>query len=163
MRHRDWNSRIELPRQRAALARMNIALLRQAQSALFRTIPIADGLALRFILNHLFVWEVEGRPGSVSRVARALGMSRATAKRRLGELITLGYVERMERSYVMTDKINLPNQRQVLCRMIAVLQCTLDELSLCDESVQSGQKLIPLGLYRAGARATKAPNVVNPT
>jgi predicted transcriptional regulator len=92
-----------------------------------------DGFELVFVGIHVFLGYVERRPMTVSRLSRALGMSRATVVRRLETLIEVGYVKRQENFYCPEEGvINTPYLRDVLARASKIVITTAKELSKMD-------------------------------
>ncbi len=83
----------------AAIARMLVALMRTVSAIYYPGMQLIDGIELIFVGIHVFLGYVERRPMTVSRLSRALGMSRATVVRRLETLIEVGYVKRQENFY----------------------------------------------------------------
>lgn len=97
----------------AVVARMNLALMRLSHRSYFpRTLTIAEGLVLRVMLQYAFLWDAEGHPATVSKMSRALGLSRATTKRRLNVLVDLGFVTRKGRYYCCADQMERLQQTQ---------------------------------------------------
>jgi DNA-binding IclR family transcriptional regulator len=116
--------------QWVTVARLIIALERQMHVMVFpRTVPTAEGLVLCEILRHLFLWRVEGKRATVSRLSSALGISRATCRRRLEGLIAFGYVQRNGKCYVPSVKIDALHQRRVLARIAAIVKEANKELA----------------------------------
>jgi len=114
----------------AALAQMNLALQRHTHAALFpRTMTIGDTMLLRAMLNHIYLWQLEGRLATVSRLARATGASRATCGRKLAQLIEHGYVQRVGRTYVTVAAMEPEQQRCVLERLAAIVRDTAQKLA----------------------------------
>jgi DNA-binding transcriptional ArsR family regulator len=116
-------------RERAAMARMVIALMRNTNTAYFPDMRLNDAIDLRYVATYVFLGHVEGRLMNVSKLARALGMPRATVLRKLGVLMKIGYVERVGRSYRVTEKANLPNLLEVVARNAEIIKATTKELS----------------------------------
>jgi DNA-binding transcriptional ArsR family regulator len=116
-------------RERAAMARMVIALMRNTNTAYFPDMRLNDAIDLRYVATYVFLGHVEGRLMNVSKLARALGMPRATVLRKLGVLMKIGYVERVGRSYRVTEKANLPNLLEVVARNAELIKATTKELS----------------------------------
>jgi len=75
----------------AAICRMQIELVSANSAAFFPGQRLADVLDLHFILLHLFLADAEGRALSVSELSRALGLSRASVRRRLKKLMDMGW------------------------------------------------------------------------
>ena len=90
----------------ADVTRMNIALMRLSQANYFpRTMTVAESLVLRVMLQYAFLWDTEGHPATVSKLARTLGLSRATTRRKLNTLIAYGYVRQEGRHYRCADQM----------------------------------------------------------
>jgi biotin operon repressor len=117
--------------QWAVVARMNIALLRLSQANYFpRTVTIADGLALRVILQYAFLWDLEDHPVTVSKLARTLGLSRATTRRKLKVLIDYGYIRQDGRYYCCADLMErLPQTQAFYDRYVCIIAQTYRELA----------------------------------
>lgn len=74
-----------------------------------------DGLArsmeLQSVGTAVFVGQAEGRPLTVSGIARFVELPRATVRRRLNDLGKLGYVVRKGRAYCWNpDAVNGPHE-----------------------------------------------------
>jgi DNA-binding MarR family transcriptional regulator len=112
------------------VARMNIALMRLSQANYFpRTFTVADSLVLRVMLQYAFLWDAEGHPATVSKMARALGLSRATTRRKLNTLMGLGYIRQEGRYYRCADVMERLQQTQAFYeRYSAVIAQTYREL-----------------------------------
>jgi predicted transcriptional regulator len=117
----------------AAIARMLVALMRTVSAVYYPGMQLIDGIELVFVGIHVFLGYVERRPMTVSRLSRALGMSRATVVRRLETLIEVGYVKRQENFYCPEEGVvNTPYLRDVLARASKIVITTAKELSKMD-------------------------------
>ena len=117
----------------AAIARMLVALMRTVSAVYYPGMQLIDGIELIFVGIHVFLGYVERRPMTVSRLSRALGMSRATVVRRLETLIEVGYVKRQENFYCPEEgAINTLYLRDVLARASKIVITTAKELSKMD-------------------------------
>src|SRR5260221_13614878 len=85
---------------------MLVALMRTVSAIYYPGVQLIDGIELIFVGIHVFLGYVERRPMTVSRLSRALGMSRATVVRRLETLIEIGYVKRQENLHCPEDGAN---------------------------------------------------------
>src|SRR6516165_5304325 len=119
-------------RERARVARLVLGLLRTVRNAYTPELTLEEASEFLFLMMHLFIGHVQGRPLSASRLARIAEMPRTTALRRIAALIELGYLERVGNSYYLTAKANVPNQRRVLLGHINYIQHAAKELSKMD-------------------------------
>lgn len=115
----------------AVVARMNIALTRLSHASYFPpTLGLAESLVLRVMLQYAFLWDTEGRPATISRLARKLGLSRPTTKRKLNVLIGYGYIRREGRHYRCADRMERLQQTPAFYdRYTAVITQTCKELA----------------------------------
>jgi DNA-binding transcriptional ArsR family regulator len=113
---------------RAAIARMVIALLRNTCTAFFPGKRLNETIDLRYVATCVFLAQVDGRPLSATKLARATGMPRPTLLRKLGVLMDIGYIKRVGRLYFVTEKANLPNLPQVVARNVRIVETTCKEL-----------------------------------
>jgi DNA-binding IclR family transcriptional regulator len=112
---------------------MLVALMRTVSAIYYPGMQLIDGIELIFVGIHVFLGYVERRPMTVSRLSRALGMSRATVVRRLETLIEVGYVKRQENFYCPEEgAINTLYLRDVLARASKIVITTAKELSKMD-------------------------------
>lgn len=112
---------------------MLVALMRTVSAVYYPGMQLIDGIELVFVGIHVFLGYVERRPMTVSRLSRALGMSRATVVRRLETLIEVGYVKRQDNFYCPEEGvINTPYLRDVLARASKIVITTAKELSKMD-------------------------------
>lgn len=113
-----------------SIARMNLALMRLSHCSYFpRTMTIADSLLLRVMLQYVIVWETEGKPATVSKLARALGLSRATTRRKISQLMIYGYLRQEGRHYYSADQMQrLQQGEQLFTRYSAIIAQTCKEL-----------------------------------
>ena len=114
------------------MARLVLSLLRTVRSAYTPELTLEEASEFLFLMMHLFIGHVQGKPLSASRLARVAEMPRTTVLRRLAALIELGYLERVGNSYYLTAKANVPNQRRVLLGHINYIQHAAKELSKMD-------------------------------
>jgi DNA-binding IclR family transcriptional regulator len=75
-------------------------------------------------------------PVRVSQTAHALKLPRVSVVRRLEELITHGYVERVGNAYRVTDKVNIPDLQKKLQRRIDIVAETAKRLAEVGARVQ---------------------------
>jgi predicted transcriptional regulator len=118
--------------ERALVARLVLSLLRTVRKVYTPELTLEEASEFLFLMMHLFIGHVQGRPLSASRLARIAEMPRTTALRRITALIELGYLERVGNSYYLTAKANVPNQRRVLLGHINHIQHAAKELSKMD-------------------------------
>jgi DNA-binding MarR family transcriptional regulator len=117
----------------AAIARMLVALMRTVSAVYYPGMQLIDAIELVYVGIHVFLGYVERRPMTVSRLSRALGMSRATVVRRLETLIEVRYVKRQENFYCPEEGVvNTPHLRDVLARASKIVITTAKELSKMD-------------------------------
>jgi DNA-binding IclR family transcriptional regulator len=81
----------ELHKEIAAICRMQIDLVKTNGAAFFPGQPLADVLDLHFVLLHLFLADAEKCQLSVSRLSRAMGLSRDAVRRKLTRLVESGW------------------------------------------------------------------------
>ena len=115
--------------ERARVARLVLNLLRTVRNAYTPELTLEEASQFLFLMMHLFIGHVQGRPLSASKLARIAEIPRTTVLRRLARLIELGYLERVGDSYYLTAKSNVPNQRRVLLEHINNIQHAAKELS----------------------------------
>src|SRR6516162_6707402 len=115
--------------ERARVARLVLSLLRTVRNAYTPELTLEEASEFLFLMMHLFIGHVQGKPLSASRLARVAEMPRTTVLRRLAALIELGYLERIGNAYYLTAKSNVPNQRRVLLYHINNIQHAAKELS----------------------------------
>jgi hypothetical protein len=120
--------------ERARVARLVLGLLRTVRKAYTPELTLEETSEFLFLMMHLFIGHVQGKPLGASRLARIAEIPRTTVLRRLATLIELGYVERVGTSYYLTAKSNVPNQRRVLLDHIKNIQHAAKELSKMDIS-----------------------------
>ena len=118
--------------ERALVARLVLSMLRTVRNAYTPELTLAECSEFLFLMMHLFIGHVEGKPLSASRLARIAEMPRTSVLRHLGALIELGYIERKGNKYYLTAKSNVPNQRRVLVDHINNIQHAANELSKMD-------------------------------
>jgi hypothetical protein len=118
--------------ERAQVARLVLGLLRTVRKAYTPELTLEETSEFLFLMMHLFIGHVQGRPLSASHLARIAEIPRTTVLRRLAGLIELGYVERTGTTYYLTAKSNVPNQRRVLLDHIKNIQLAAKELSKMD-------------------------------
>ena len=118
--------------ERARVARLVLSLFRTVRNAYTPELTLAETSEFMFLMMHLFIGHVQGRPLSASRLARIAEMPRTTVLRRLATLIELGYLQREGSAYYLTAKANVPNQRGVLLEHIDNIQHAAKELSKMD-------------------------------
>jgi hypothetical protein len=83
----------------------------------YPNMQLVDMIEFGFVHLFVFLGDVGKKPMTVSRLARACGMSRATVVRRLQALIELGYVKRAGRFYhVGEGSIAPPNVEHIVTR-----------------------------------------------
>jgi len=116
-------------RERARVARLVLSLLRTVRNAYAPELTLEEASEFLFLMMHLFIGHVQGKPLSASRLAHVAEMPRTTVLRRLAVLIELGYLERIGNGYYLTAKANVPNQRHVLLDHINNIQHAAKELS----------------------------------
>jgi len=58
--------------------------------------------------------EMKGHPATVSKLARTLGLSRATIRRKINILIGYGYLRQEGRSYFCADQISATADASIL-------------------------------------------------
>ena len=119
-------------RERARVARLVLGLLRTVRNAYTPELTLEEASEFLFLMMHLFIGHVQGKPLSASRLARVAEMPRTTVLRRLAALIELGYLERIGNVYYLTAKSNVPNQRRALLHHINNIQHAAKELSKMD-------------------------------
>ena len=113
----------------AALSRLQIALLRNNGAAYFPERPLSEILELHFILLHMIVNVSEGRASTVSYLARAMGLSRASVRSRLRELVDAGYAVRNGNGHILTEPRDPGFLRQVLVRKAKIVAETCKQVS----------------------------------
>ena len=119
-------------RERARVARLVLNLLHTVRNAYTPELTLEEASEFLFLMMHLFIGHVQGKPLSASRLARVAEMPRTTVLRRLAVLIEVGYLERIGNRYYVTAKANVPNQRRVLLDHINNIQHAAKELSKMD-------------------------------
>src|SRR5262245_28683568 len=120
-------------RERAQVARLVLSLLRTVRNAYTPKLTLEQASEFLFLMMHLFIGHVQGKPLSASKLARVTEMPRTTVLRRLTALIELGYLEAYRQSLLSHRKIKCPaNQRRVLLEHINNLQHAAKELSKMD-------------------------------
>ena len=82
-------------RERARVARLVLSLLHTVRNAYTPELTLEEASEFLFLMMHLFIGHVQGRPLSASRLARITEMPRTTVLRRLAALIEFGYLERI--------------------------------------------------------------------
>ena len=118
--------------ERARVARLVLGLLRTVRNVYTPELTLEEASEFLFLMMHLFIGHVKGRPLSASQLARIAEIPRTTVLRRLAALIELGYLERVGDSYFLTAKSNVPNQRRVLLEHIDNILRAAKDLSKMD-------------------------------
>jgi hypothetical protein len=74
-------------RERARVARLVLSLLRTVRSAYTPELTLEQASQFSFLMMHLFIGQVQGKPLSASRLARVTEMPRTTVWRRRPHLM----------------------------------------------------------------------------
>src|SRR4029077_8403846 len=115
----------------AAIARMLIALQRDLRTSVFpREVGVVDGFKLAALLLRIYLWQLEGRPVTVSMLSRSLGVSRATCRRKLATLIEWEFIKREGETYRIVAWMGEVDQRRMLNRITAILSHATTEMAL---------------------------------
>lgn len=94
--------------ERAVVWRLFVRLTHLMAKRYFPGRSYGDTAQLRSVLVHVLLPTIEGtKAPTVSDLARVLEISRPTVARRLQELISIGYVERVGDRYVATERCDL--------------------------------------------------------
>lgn len=137
---------IRYQRERAAIARMLVSLFR-LWAVYYPNMQLVDMIEFGFVHLFVFLGDVGKKPMTVSRLARACGMSRATVVRRLQALIELGYVKRAGRFYhVGEGSIAPPNVEHIVTRTTKIIMLTAKELA------NLNSKRLPQGTQEGNTR-----------
>lgn len=104
--------------ERQLVARMTLDLLRSVRDNYFPDEMLAASTEMTLIVSIIFL---APRPPRISAISRAVGLSRATVRRRLIALDRRNYVVRYGKGYIMGAGINLPQIRRVLRRHVAIV------------------------------------------
>ena len=78
--------------ERARVARLVLNLLRTVRNAYTPELTLEEASQFLFLMMHLFIGHVQGRPLSASKLARIAETPRTTVLRRLAALIELEHV-----------------------------------------------------------------------
>jgi DNA-binding transcriptional ArsR family regulator len=113
---------IELATERAILTRLVLELLRNVQRHYFPETEFFEAVELTLVGVYVFLAQQDRRPCNVTHLSRRTGLSRATVRRRLANLIDLGYVEVRSRRYLMGPRFATPpgGRRTVQTHIAAV-------------------------------------------
>src|SRR5262245_13516997 len=79
-------------RERARVARLVLSLLHTVRNAYTPELTLEEASEFLFLMMHLFIGHVQGRPLNASRLARITETPRTTVLRRLAALIELEHV-----------------------------------------------------------------------
>jgi DNA-binding IclR family transcriptional regulator len=121
---------IELAEERLVIIKLFLELERSVQESYFPNMLLAD--ALELINVGLLIYEAQqgGRLPTVSDLSKKLGLSRASIRRRLAQLVALGYVERQMNRYMMGPAFGVPpGGRATVQRHIAMVHAAARKLA----------------------------------
>ena len=119
--------------ERVAIASMMIKILKSSRDVYFPGKSLSATCELVQVAIIVLLCEDRGNSASVSHIARQLGASRPTVRRRLRELVRCDYVRPSGRGYVCSEGLNLVNIREHLRRQVAVIDTTdkkLDKMAI---------------------------------
>src|SRR5258708_39042215 len=114
-----------------AIGRMVIALQRDLRTTLFpREVGVVDGFMLEAMLLRIYLWQLEGTPVTVSMLARSLGVSRATCRRKLATLIEWEFINREGQTYRIVVWMGEADQHRRLNRNTETLSQGTTEMGV---------------------------------
>src|SRR5262245_22064171 len=114
----------------ASIARLVVALQREFRVTLFpHDEGVIDGDVLS-LLARLYLAQSEGTVMTVSALSRAIGVSRATCRRKLATLMEQGFITREGETYRIVAWMEPAAQRRMLNRITAILNHATTEMAL---------------------------------
>ena len=117
-------------REREILARLWLDVLRLAHKTHLPDVRFGSAVRLMLIGFAVLLAERDGKPVGAARLARYLGLPRATLERRLAMLVQRGSVIRQGRGYVIRrDAINTSDKLEAHNRIVRRHMLAAEELS----------------------------------
>jgi transposase-like protein len=120
---------LEFSREHAAITRMFVTLTRSVCRKYFPGETQHHQIELVGLLFYVILGHIDRKPQTVSKLSRAFGISRATTRRWLRELIESGYIERVGNVYWVTkNETTSASVRNVLAKNVELILATAREL-----------------------------------
>jgi hypothetical protein len=120
---------VECSRAHELITRLVVQLTRGIARKYFPKRPLYHQAELGMLMLFVVIGHVERHPVTVSKIARAIGLSRTTTLRWLKELVASGYVERTpDGHYWLTDKTTTPDVDRLVGKNASLIIETAKEL-----------------------------------